>query len=88
MKIQYNVVVIVSCNNSNTGTRTPRAQAAGIVGLNKLPEDASETLGSSMSETTTHVPAPGTMWVTPLRSGRLKILSQDYENGRWRVRWK
>ena len=56
-----------------------RDEAAGIVDLSKLPEDASETLrivsiGAHVSNTS--------------EIGEFKIISHDFNDGIWRVRWK
>ena len=66
----------------------PKDQAASIVDLSKLPEDASDTLRivrigdyDACACIGAHVTPTGEV-------GEFKILSHDFEEGRWRVRWK
>jgi len=65
-----------------------REQAAAIVDLSKLPEDASETLRIVRVGDYDACACIGAHVKKTAEIGSFKILSHDYENGRWRVRWK
>ena len=66
----------------------PREQAADIVDLSKLPEDASETLRIVRVGDYDACACIGAHVQNTSEIGTFKILSHDYEDGRWRVRWK
>ena len=66
----------------------PRAQAADLVDLSKLPEDASETLRIVRVGDYDACACIGAHVKNTAEIGTFKILSYDYEDGRWRVRWK
>lgn len=66
----------------------PREQAADIVDLTKLPEDASETLRIVRVGDYDACACIGAHVQNTSEIGTFKILSHDYEDGRWRVRWK
>ncbi len=66
----------------------PREQAADIVDLSKLPEDASETLRIVRVGDYDACACIGAHVKNTVEIGTFKILSHDYEDGRWRVRWK
>ena len=63
-------------------------QAAGIVDLSKLPEDVSETLRIVRVGDYDACACAGAHVKNTSEIGTFKILSHDFENGRWRVRWK
>ena len=65
----------------------PREKAADIVDLSKLPEDASETLRIVRVGDYDACACIGAHVKNTAEIGTFKILSHDYENGRWRVRW-
>ena len=66
----------------------PREEAARIVDLSKLPEDASETLRIVRVGDYDACACAGAHVGNTSEIGSFKILSHDFENGRWRVRWK
>ena len=66
----------------------PRSEAAAIVDLSKLPEDASETLRIVRVGDYDACACIGAHVKNTAEIGTFKILSHDYEDGRWRVRWK
>lgn len=65
-----------------------REEAAAIVDLSKLPEDASETLRIVRVGDYDACACIGAHVSNTSEIGTFKILSHDYEDGRWRVRWK
>ena len=65
-----------------------REQAAGIVDLSKLPEDASPTLRIIKVGDYDACACIGQHVKNTSEIGRFEILTHDFENGRWRVRWR
>ena len=65
-----------------------REQASALVDLSKLPEDASETLRIVRVGDYDACACIGAHVKNTAEIGTFKILSHDYEDGRWRVRWK
>ena len=65
-----------------------RKEAASIVDLSKLPEDASETLRIVRVGDYDACACIGAHVNNTSEIGTFKILSHDFEDGRWRVRWK
>ena len=65
-----------------------REQAASVVDLSKLPEDASETLRIVRVGDYDACACIGAHVSNTSEIGTFKILSHDFEDGRWRVRWK
>ena len=65
-----------------------REQAATIVDLSKLPEDVSETLRIVRVGDYDACACIGAHVRNTAEIGTFRILSHDFEDGRWRVRWK
>jgi len=65
-----------------------REDAARIVDLSKLPEDASETLRIVRIGDYDTCACIGAHVRNTSEIGELKILSHDFKDGVWRVRWK
>jgi len=65
-----------------------RDEAAAIVDLSKLPEDVSETLRIVRVGDYDACACAGAHVRNTAEIGVFRILSHDYENGRWRVRWR
>lgn len=65
-----------------------REEAAGIVDLSKLPEDASETLRLVSIGDYDDCACIGAHVSNTSEIGEFKILSHDFNDGIWRVRWK
>lgn len=66
----------------------PRSEAAALVDLSKLPEDASETLRIVRVGDYDACACIGAHVNNTAEIGTFKILSHDFADGRWRVRWK
>ncbi len=65
-----------------------RVEAAKIADLSKLPEDASETLRVIRVGDYDACACIGQHVNNTAELGRFEIISHDYENSRWRVRFK
>ena len=63
-------------------------EAAGIVDLSKLPEGVSDTLRIVRVGDYDACACIGAHVGNTSEIGAFKILSHDFEDGRWRVRWK
>lgn len=87
-RIESAVNEVISRNLPVTVEFIPRAEAAGIVDLSKLPDDVSETLRIVRVGDYDACACIGAHVTNTSEIGTFKILSHDYENGRWRVRWK
>ena len=87
-QIEQAVNAVIARNLDVTIDFVPRAEAASIVDLSKLPEDVSDTLrivrvGDYDACACIGAPVRNTSEI-----GTFKILSHDFADGRWRVRWK
>lgn len=65
-----------------------RSDAAKIADLSRLPDDASETLRVIRVGSYDACPCIGKHVQNTSEMGKFEIISHDYENGRWRVRFK
>ena len=86
--IEAAVNAVISRNLPVTIEFVPRAEAAGIVDLSKLPDDVSETLRIVRVGDYDACACIGAHVSNTSEIGTFKILSHDYEQGRWRVRWR
>lgn len=66
----------------------PKEDAASIVDLSKLPEDASDTLRIVRIGDYDACACIGAHVSNTFEIGEFKILSHDFNDGVWRVRWK
>lgn len=71
-----------------TAELMPKSEAVSIADLSKLPEDASDTLRIVRIGTYDTCACIGAHVANTSEIGRFTILSHDYSDGRWRVRWK
>ena len=86
--IEAKVNEVISLGLDVTIEYMPRDEAAKIVDLSKLPEDASETLRIVRVGDYDACACAGAHVRNTSEIGTFRILSHDYEDGRWRVRWK
>ena len=86
--IEAAVNEVISRNLEVTVELMPRDEAAAIVDLTKLPENVSETLRIVRVGDYDICACAGAHVRNTAEIGLFKILSHDFENGRWRVRWK
>ena len=87
-RIEAAVNEVIGRNLDVTIEYMPREQAVAIVDLSKLPEDASETLRIVRVGDYDACACIGAHVKNTAEIGTFKILSHDYADGRWRVRWK
>ena len=87
-EIETSVNEVISRNLDVTIDFMTREQAAEIVDLSKLPEDVSETLRIVRVGDYDACACIGAHVRNTSEIGVFKILSHDFEDGRWRVRWK
>ena len=86
--IESTVNEVIGRNLEVTVEYLSHEEAAGIVDLSKLPEGVSETLRIVRVGDYDACACVGAHVRNTSEIGTFKILSHDFENGRWRVRWK
>ena len=87
-QIEAKVNEEISKNQDVTIEFMVREQAAAIVDLSKLPEDASETLRIVRIGDYDACACIGAHVKNTSEIGTFKIISHSFENGVWRLRWK
>ena len=87
-RIESAVNEVIGRNLDVTVGFVTRDEAEGIVDLSKLPEDVSETLRIVRVGDYDACACAGAHVKNTSGIGTFKILSHDFEYGRWRVRWK
>ena len=87
-EIEVTVNDVISRNLDVTIELMTREQAASIVDLSKLPEDASETLRIVRIGDYDACACIGAHVGNTCEIGAFKVISHSYENGVWRLRWK
>jgi Ser-tRNA(Ala) deacylase AlaX len=87
-QIEAAVNEVIGRNMDVTIEFMPREQAAAIVDLSKLPEDASETLRIVRIGDYDACACIGAHVSNTSEIGSFKIISHDFNEGVWRVRWK
>lgn len=88
VEIETKVNEVIAWNIDVTIEFMSREQAASIVDLSKLPEDASETLRIVRIGDYDACACIGAHVKNTNEIGTFKIISHSYENGVWRLRWK
>lgn len=86
--IESKVNEVIQSNVDVTIRFVGREEAASIVDLSKLPEDASETLRIVSVGDYDDCACIGAHVKNTSEIGEFRIISHDFENGRWRMRWK
>lgn len=86
--VESKVNEVISANLPVTIEFMDRASAAAIVDLSKLPEDASATLRIVHVGDYDDCACIGVHVRNTSEIGTFKILSHDFTDGIWRVRWK
>lgn len=87
-RIEVTVNEVIARGLDVTIDYLPREQAAALVDLSKVPEDASETMRIVRVGNYDTCACIGAHVRNTAEIGTFKILSHDYADGRWRVRWK
>lgn len=87
-EIEARVNDAISRNLDVTIEFMPREQAAEIVDLTKLPEDASQTLRIVRIGDYDACACIGAHVTNTREIGTFKIISHSYADGIWRLRWK
>ena len=87
-QIEAKVNEEISKNHDITIEFMPREQAAEIVDLSKLPEDASETLRIVRIGDYDACACIGAHVKNTSEIGTFNIISHSYADGVWRLRWK
>lgn len=87
-EIEAKVNEVIGQNLDVTIEFMPLAQAGAYVDLSKLPENVSETLRIVKVGDYDACACIGAHVENTSQIGTFKILSHDFADGRWRVRWK
>ncbi len=85
--IEAAVNELIAQNLDLTVEYMTKDEASVIVNLSKLPDDVSDTLRIVRVGDYDACACAGTHVKNTSEIGTFKILSYDYENGRWRIRW-
>lgn len=86
-EIEARINEVIARNLDVTIEYLNREQAASIVDLSKLPEDASETLRIVRIGDYDVCACIGAHVQNTSEIGTFKIISHSYDNGVWRLRW-
>lgn len=87
-EIESKVNEVISQNLPVTEEFMTREQAAGVVDLSKLPDDASQTLRIVRIGDYDACACIGAHVSNTAEIGSFKIISHSFADGVWRVRWK
>lgn len=87
-EIEERVNAVISSGLEVSADFVSRAEAEALVDLGKLPPDASETVRIVRVGDYDACACIGAHVSNTSEIGRFKILSHDFNDGVWRVRWK
>ena len=87
-QIEAQVNEVIEAGLDVTAEFMTREQAADLVDLSKLPEDASQTLRIVRIGDYDACACIGAHVKNTSEIGAFKIISHSFENGVWRLRWK
>ena len=79
---------VIASNLDVTESFLTQEEAASIVDLSKLPDDASEMLRIVRVGDYDACACIGAHVANTSEIGTFKIISSDFEDGRWRLRWR
>ena len=88
VEIESTVNAVIAQNLDVTIEFMNREQAAAMVDLSKLPEDASDTLRIVRIGDYDACACIGAHVQNTSEIGTFKVISHSFENGVWRLRWK
>lgn len=88
IELEQRVNEVISLNLEVTERFVPRSEAANIVDLSKLPSDAGDTLRIIDVGNYDSCACIGNHVQNTAEIGLFSIISQDFSDNRWRVRWK
>ena len=86
--IEKRVNEVIASNLNVTESFLTQEEAASIVDLSKLPDDASEMLRIVRVGDYDACACIGAHVANTSEIGTFKIISSDFEDGRWRLRWR
>ncbi|HPH53389.1 MAG TPA: hypothetical protein PLY62_04920 [Bacteroidales bacterium] len=86
--IEKRVNEVIASNLDVTESFLTQEEAASIVDLSKLPDDASEMLRIVRVGDYDACACIGAHVANTSEIGTFKIISSDFEDGRWRLRWR
>lgn len=86
--IEKRVNKVIASNLDVTESFLTQEEAASIVDLSKLPDDASEMLRIVRVGDYDACACIGAHVANTSEIGTFKIISSDFDNGRWRLRWR
>ena len=86
--IEDKVNEVIAMDLPVTAEFVPLSEAGATVDLSKLPENVSDTLRIIRIGDYDACACIGAHVANTSEIGRFKIISHDYDNGRWRVRFK
>ena len=87
-EIEARINEVIAQNLDVTVEFVSKEQAASIVDLSKLPEDASETLRIVRIGDYDACACIGAHVANTSEVGTFKVISHSFEDGVWRLRWK